>query len=99
MKGSLRLNHRKHHIILRSSHPINTKISINLSTRLSSRTHNKITTSHTTGRTSIQHNNHNPREVVVETSEGEVEEEDLVEEEAKLRAITMDNRVTTPEIA
>ena len=33
----------------------------------------------------------------METSEKE--EEDLVEEEAKLRAITMDNQVTMPEIS
>ena len=51
--------------------------------------HKKITTSHTTSRTSTHHNNHTSKECVVEYL-GE-EEEYLVEEEAKLCAITMDN--------
>ena len=46
---------------------------------------------------STHNSNHTLREGVVETSEEE--EEDLVEEEAKLRAITMDNQVTTPDIS
>ena len=44
--------------------------------------------------TSTHHSNHTHKEGVVETLEEEVEEEGLVEEEIKLRAITMDNRVT-----
>ena len=95
MKGLLRMNWCKHRISLYSSHPINTKISINLSTRLSIHTHNKITTS----RTNTHHKNHTNREGVVENLEEEVEEEDLVEEEAKLHAITMENWVIMLEIA
>ena len=94
MKGSLRLNRSKPHIRVRSSH----LISINRSTRFSSRTHNKTPISHSTSRTNIYHNNHTCREGVAKTSEEEVEAEDLVEEEVKLRTITMDNRVTMLEI-
>ena len=95
MRDLVRLNRRKHHIILHSSLLINTKISTNLNTCLSSRTHNKITTS----KSSTHHSNHTRRKGVVETSEEEVEEEDLVEEEAKLCAIIVDNQVTTLDIS
>ena len=67
--------------------------------RLSNHTYNKIPISHSTSRTNTHHSNHTRKEGVVENSEEEVEEDDLVEEEAKLRAITVDNRVTTLEIA
>ena len=92
------MNWRKHGISLCSSHPINTKISINLSMCLNSCTCKNITTNHTTSRTSTHHSNHTRREGVVETSDEEVGEEDLVEEEAKLCAITMDKWVTMLEI-
>ena len=89
------MNRHKPRIILRSSHLIST----NRNTRLSSHMRNKTPINHTTSRTNTHHSNHTRTEGVVETLEEEVEEEDLVEEEAKLRAITMDNRVTTPDIA
>ena len=94
MKGFLRINWCKPHIILHISHQIST----NRSMCLNSCTHNKIPIGHTASRTSTHHSNHTCREGVVETSEEEVEEEDLVEEEAKLRAITLDNQVTIPYI-
>ena len=53
--------------------------------------HNKPRISHTTKKTSTHHNSHTRREGVAETSEEEVEAEDLVEAEVKLRAITVDN--------
>ena len=65
---------------------------------LDSHMHNKTPIIHTTSRTSIHHSNHTRREGVAETSEEKVEEEDLVEEEVKLRAIIVDNRVTIPDI-
>ena len=95
MRDLLRLNRHKHRINLCSSLLINTKIIVNLSTCLSSCTRNKITTS----RISTHPSNHTRKEGVVETLEEEVEEEDLVEEEAKLRSIIMDNWVTTLGIA
>ena len=54
---------------------------------------------HTTIRTSTHHNKDTHKEGVAENLEEEVEEEDLVEEEAKLHAITIDNEVTTLDIA
>ena len=59
---------------------------------------NKTRISRTTSKSSTHHNSHTHREGVAETSEEEVEVEDLVEEEVKLHAITMDNRVTMLEI-
>ena len=87
MKGSLRLNRHKPHIGLHSYHLIST----NRSTHFNSRTRKKIPINHTTSRTSTHHNNHTRKEGVAETSEEEVEEKDLVEEEVKLRDITVDN--------
>ena len=60
--------------------------------------HNKTPINHTTSRTSTHHNNHTHREGVAETSEEEVEEEGLVEEEVKLRVITVDNQVAMLDI-
>ena len=94
MNGSLRLNTRNPRISLRSSH----LISINHSTCFNSYTRNKTPISHTTSRTSTHHSNHTRREGVVETSEEEVEEEDLVEGDVKLCAVTLDNRFTMLEI-
>ena len=88
MKGSLRLNKHKPSIILHSSQLISTN-----------HTRNKTPISHTTNRTSTHHNSHIRREGVVENSEKEVEEVDLVEEEAKLLAITVENWVTMPDIS
>ena len=87
MKGLLRLNMHKPRISLDSSQLISTN-----------HMRNKTPISHTTNKTSTHHNNHTRREGVVETLEEEVEEEDLVEEEAKLRAIIVDNWVTMLEI-
>ena len=94
MNGSLKMNRRKPCIIPRSSHLIST----NCSTHFNNRTREKIPINHTTSRTSTHHNNHTRKEGVAETSEEEVEEKDLVEEEVKLHDITVDNRVTMPEI-
>ena len=87
MKGSLRLNRHKPHIVLHSSHLIST----NCSTHFNNRTREKIRINHTTSRTSTHHNNHTRKEGVAETSEEEVEEKDLVEEEVKLHDITVEN--------
>ena len=94
MKGLLKLIRHRPRINLCSSHLIST----NHTTCLSSCTCNKIPISHSTTRTNIHHNNHTRREGVAKNSEEEVEEEDLVEEEVKLHAITVDNQVTMPEI-
>ena len=93
------MNQCKNHNILCSSHPINTKISTNLSMHLGIRTHNKITIICITNRISTHHNNYTCKEGVVETSEAKEEEEDLVEEEVRLHAITVDNQVTIPDIS
>ena len=87
MKFLLKINRHKPRINLCSSHLISTKCS----TCFKIHTHKKTPINHTTNRTSTQHNNHTRMEGVVETSEEEVEEEDLVEEEAKLHDITVEN--------
>ena len=97
MRGMFKLNWHKHCISLRIFHPTSIKINISISMHLNSHTCNKITL--TTSRISTCHSNHTRKEGVVETSEEEVEEEYLVEEDAKLHAITVDNWVTMPEIA
>ena len=90
--GRLKLNRCKHPISLHISHPIciKTNIIINICHR--------INISCNTSIISIPHSNHTLREGVVETSEAE-EEEDLAEEEVRLHAITVNNRVTMLEIA
>ena len=56
-----------------------------------SHTCNRITISRNINRISIPHINHTFREGVVGNSEEEEVEEDLVEEEARLHATTVDN--------
>ena len=88
MRGSLSLNKCKPHTNPHSSQLISTNICM----RFSSHIHSEIPISKTTSRTSTHHNNYTREEGVAETSEDEVEEdEDLVGEEVKLHAITVDN--------
>ena len=59
---------------------------------------NKITTSLITSTIITPHRSHTCKEGLVETSEEEVEEEVLVEEKVKSHDITLENKVTMPEI-
>ena len=97
--GRLRLTPHKHHIILHHSHPISIRTSINLIMHCSNHMHNIITISCNINRINTPYNNHTLKEGVAETLEAEEEEEDLVEEEVMLHAITVDNQGTMPEIA
>ena len=99
MRGRIRLNRHKHHISLRISHPISIRTSISRSMRLSINMHCRININHHTSRTGTHLSNRTHKEGVVETSEEEEEEEYLVEEEVRLHAITVDNRVTVRDIS
>ena len=93
------MNQRKHCIILHISHLISIKTSIILNMCLTNHMRNRITINRPTNRISTLHNNHTLREGVVETLEEEAEEEDLVEEEVKLHAITMENQAIMQNIS
>ena len=77
----------KHHISLCGFH----LISISLSMHHNIHTCNIITISRNINRINIPHSNHTFREGVVGTSKDEEVEEDLVEEEVRLDATTVDN--------
>ena len=64
-----------------------------------SHTCNQITIYRNINRINIPHNNHTFREGVVGNSEEEEVEEDLVEEEVRLHAITVEKRVTILDIS
>ena len=97
--GRLRLTPHKHRISLCSSHPISIRTTISLSMHHNNHMHNRITIICNINRINTPYSNQTLKEGVVENSEVEEEEEDLVEEEVMLHAITMDNQVTMPDIS
>ena len=92
MMVRFKINKCKCTSILHLSNTINIRTSINLSML------HKTNISRNTSKITTPHNNHTLREGMVETSEAE-EEEDLAEEEVRLHAITVNNRVTMLEIS